>query len=141
MRKQKKLIIQKSPAAKMSQTTEFLSASSKSQALMPVNLTTSPRLATLKSHEGVEMKDRQRTNMASGVVVNVEQSKLQNWSLSAVLRELAQNVSDACIKTISPPKNGIMSWRTENSPTGARLFLNDSLAGEWFAMHEPAPKN
>ncbi len=64
---------------------------------MPVNVAASPILDS-KNKDGEKVSGRQRRNVPTGVVVQVEKNIFSNWNLSSIIRELAQNLSDACIR-------------------------------------------
>lgn len=77
-----------------------------------------------------------RKNIATGVTVRVEDTKLQSWNESSVVRELAQNLSDACIRVASlDPNRDVtrpsMRWSCKKTEHGVELRLNDKLAGEF----------
>ena len=107
----------------------------KASDFIPVNIALSPRPKPLEKNNGDIPKTRKLNKVQSGAAVQVEYNKRKYWGqLSSLFRELAQNISDACIRTYATddPDNFVARWSTEITPNGALLHLNDKIAGEWM---------
>jgi hypothetical protein len=121
----------------------FASTGSKVEDLLTIetrpHLQNSPKLHALLKQTGegynVEVKGKKCVGVETSIFCCVEDGKSSLWNLEAVLRELGQNLSDSCIRTAFLD-DGVseLVWTCKETSTGAQLYLNGKLSGE-FMVH------